>query len=90
MIFAGPANGQAGPGKVAFLQAPELIKLGETWKFVELPRAIDPEKPVVAGEGGIRSWVFRQQGGTGEADNPELEAALKRAEEIVAREMAKP
>ena len=71
VIFAGPANGQAHPGKVAFLQVPEMIKVGETWKFVELPRAVDPEKPVMAAEGGIRSWIFRQQaGGAGGRQTP--------------------
>ena len=42
----------------SFLQVPEMIKLGETWKFVELPRAVDPEKPVVASAGGIRAAIF--------------------------------
>ena len=41
VIFAGPASGQVDARKMAFLQAPEMIKLGEAWKFVELPRAID-------------------------------------------------
>lgn len=77
VIFAGPANGQPAPGKVAFLQVPEMIKVGEAWKFVELPRAIDPEKPVVATEGGIRAWVFRQQAAGADGASPELEAALK-------------
>ena len=35
-----------------------MIKLGETWKFVELPRAIDPEKPVVSQVSGIRAMLF--------------------------------
>ena len=34
--------------KLAFLQIPDMIQLGATWKFIELPRAIDPEKPIVA------------------------------------------
>src|SRR5207253_9077496 len=45
MIFpgsaAGPANANtnanAAPAKVAFLQIPDLIQLGATWKFIELP-----------------------------------------------------
>jgi thiol-disulfide isomerase/thioredoxin len=77
VIFAGPANGPLSSGKVAFLQAPEIVKVGEAWKFVELPRAVDPEKPVVAGEGGIRSWIFRQQAGPQGGGDPELDAALK-------------
>ena len=78
VIFAGPPNGQAPPAKMAFLQAPELIKIGEAWKFVELPRAVDPDKPLVSTEGGIRAWVFRQQAGPAGGDNPELDAALKK------------
>ena len=50
--------GQASSAKASFLQVPEMIKLGETWKFVELPRAVDPEKPVVASASGIRSAIF--------------------------------
>lgn len=76
VIFAGPPNGQAPTSKVAFLQVPEMVKIGETWKFIELPRAIDPDKPVMASEGGIRAWVYRQQPGAG-SDNPEVEIALK-------------
>jgi len=80
VIFAGPASGQIDPSKVAFLQVPEMVKLGEVWKFVELPRAIAPDKPVVAAiEGGIRSWVFRTQlgGGPAATENPEMNTALK-------------
>ena len=51
-------------GKVAFLQVPEMVKLaGDVWKFVELPAAVDPEQPLVAGEGVIRASLFRQQSG---------------------------
>jgi hypothetical protein len=80
VVFAGPASGQVDPSKVAFLQVPEMIRLGEVWKFVELPRAIAPNKPVVAAiDGGIRSWIFRAQvgGGSPAAENPEMNAALK-------------
>ena len=80
VVFAGPASGEVDTRKVAFLQVPEMIKLGEVWKFVELPRAIAPDKPVVAAiEGGIRSWIFRSQLGAGPAgpQSPELDAALK-------------
>jgi TolA-binding protein len=80
VIFAGPASGEIDPRKIAFLQVPEMVKLGDVWKFVELPRAIPPDKPVVAaGDGGIRSWIFRSQVGTGPAapQNAELDAALR-------------
>jgi thiol-disulfide isomerase/thioredoxin len=62
MIFPGTAAAQANagapPAQVAFLQIPDMIKLGETWKFIELPRAIDPEKPVIAQVSGIRALLF--------------------------------
>ena len=62
MIFPGMAAGQAdaaaAPPRIAFLQIPDMIRLGETWKFVELPRAIDPEKPVVQSVTGIRAWIY--------------------------------
>ncbi len=78
VIFAGPANGPSNPAQVAFLQVPELIKIGEVWKFVELPRAVDASKPVVASEGGLRSWLYRgESAGAAPASNPKLEAALK-------------
>jgi thiol-disulfide isomerase/thioredoxin len=78
VIFAGPASGPANPAQVAFLQAPELIKVGEVWKFVELPRAVDASKPVVASEGGLRSWLYRGEAAAGApASDPKLEAALK-------------
>ena len=79
VVFAGPANGQGDPTKVAFLQVPEMIKIGDVWKFVDLPRAIPPDKPIVSTtDGGIRSWIFRTQiGGGGGTQNPELDSALK-------------
>jgi hypothetical protein len=69
VIFAGPANGQGDPTKAAYLQVPEMIKIGETWKFVDLPRPTDPVKPSPAlAYEGIRSWLYRFDGlagGTG-------------------------
>ena len=53
-----------------------MIQLGATWKFIELPHAIDPEKPIVAAVSGMRSMLFDR------ADNAEprdeaMELALK-------------
>ena len=78
-IFAGLPNGQGDPMKVAYLQSPELIKLGETWKFVELPRPIDPKAPpTTVVDAGFRSTLFREGGvAGGSAPNPQLDAALK-------------
>ncbi len=79
VIFAGPPNGQANPARLAFLQAPEMVRVGETWKFVTLPKAIDPQKPVIAAQGGIRSALMGGQGPEGPNGpiNPQLEEARK-------------
>ncbi len=54
-IFAGPATGQGDPTKTAYLQVPELLKIGETWKFASLPKAVNPTEPVTASaDGGLR------------------------------------
>lgn len=79
VILAGPAGGGAAD-KTTFLQASEVVRVGETWKFVDLPRAInpDPKNPVVAMEGGIRSAVYRDSGGAGGAGgNPEQDEAIR-------------
>ena len=61
IIFAGASDG-AKADKTAFLQASELVKIGDTWKFVDLPRAINPANPapLIAMEGGNRlgaAWL---------------------------------
>ena len=74
-----PAN-QANPGKMAFLQVGEMIRLGETWKFVDLPRVVDPNKNgvITVAEGGIRSWVFRTDGGNAPGgENPAIAEATQ-------------
>ncbi len=72
MIFPGSSSGQANATSMAFLQVPEMIKLGDVWKFIDLPRPVDPSKPVVASEGGIRASLFREQvsGAPGGASGP--------------------
>ena len=45
MIFAGPPDGNGDLGKVAYLQVPELVQVGDVWKFVGLPRAFNPDPP---------------------------------------------
>ena len=76
VVFAGPPQGQPNPGKFGFLQAPEMIKLGDTWKFVELPHAIDPEKAVVAVEGVIRG-ALADRGPVGPIEPPEFTEAKR-------------
>ena len=77
VIFAGsPSSG--GAGKTAFLQVGEMVKVGETWKFVDLPRVIDPKTGMIAAfEGGIRSAVFRNEAGPAAgAENPQIAEAM--------------
>src|SRR5271157_4589196 len=76
VIFTGGPAGQASSVKTAFLQVPEMIKLGETWKFVELPRAVDPEKPVVASTSGIRSAIY-DVAGPGPQRDEAMEKSIK-------------
>jgi peroxiredoxin len=76
VIFAGAPGGQNNTNKVSFLQVPEMIKLGDTWKFVELPRPVDPEKPVVASASGIRAAIF-DAGGSAPQRDEAMETALK-------------
>jgi len=79
MIFtSAPAPAGAQPAKLSMLQVPELIQLGEVWKFVELPRAVDPEKPVVAAAAGIRASLYETVGTGGPAGHDEaMEAPLR-------------
>ncbi|WP_435017478.1 redoxin domain-containing protein [Tundrisphaera sp. TA3] len=82
VIFAGaPNNPAANAGKMAFLQVGEMVKIGDVWKLVDLPRVIDPSKNAViaAIEGGIRSSIYRSEPGDGPAgnDNPAIAAAIK-------------
>ncbi len=58
MVIPSSTAGQAANAKLAFLQVPDMIQLGATWKFIELPRPIDPEKPIVAAVSGLRSMIF--------------------------------
>jgi thiol-disulfide isomerase/thioredoxin len=76
MIFPGSGVAQKDPAKMAFLQIPDMIKLGATWKFVELPYAIDPEKPVVAAASGLRTVLFDKANNVQPRDEA-MEAALK-------------
>jgi thiol-disulfide isomerase/thioredoxin len=80
-IFAGSPTNQTNPSKVAFLQVGEMIKLGDTWKFVDLPRVVDMNQQgnlIAALEGGIRSWVFRTNvGNAGGGEDPQVAAAIQ-------------
>ncbi len=82
VIFAGPANNGANNGRLAFLQVGEMVKVGDAWKFVDLPRVIDPNKNAVitAIDGGIRSWVYRNNDGApggGGGEDPRVAEAMQ-------------
>ncbi len=53
-----------------------MIQLGAAWKFIELPSAIDPEKPIVAIVSGIRSLLFDKDNDAQPRDEA-VDAALK-------------
>jgi thiol-disulfide isomerase/thioredoxin len=78
MIFpAAPVSGNAAQPRMAFLQVPDVIELGDTWKFIELPRAIDPEKAIVATVTGLRSTLFDRGVENGGPRDEVADAALK-------------
>lgn len=82
VIFAGPPDGTGDLGRIAYLQVPELLQVGDAWKFIGLPRAFSPdpaEAEVMAAFDGVRSWLYRAGSGPAVAANvsPELEAALR-------------
>jgi peroxiredoxin len=79
MIWAQPADPQKSSASMAYLQAEDVVKIGETWKFTDLPRAVDPTNPKLDGfEGGLRTMIAGiATGGPGRIDdNPALTAAL--------------
>ena len=76
MVIPGTTAAQQNPAKLAFLQVPDMIQLGATWKFIELPHAIDPEKPIVATVSGIRSMLFDKDNDVQPRDEA-VDAALK-------------
>ncbi len=67
MVIPGTSADQQNAAKMAFLQIPDMIQLGSTWKFVELPHAIDPEKPIVAAATSMRSMLFDRAAGVAPA-----------------------
>ena len=76
MVIPGTTAANQNPAKIAFLQIPDMIQLGTTWKFVELPRAIDPEKPIVTVASGIRAMLFDRANNVEPRDEA-VDSALK-------------
>jgi thiol-disulfide isomerase/thioredoxin len=76
MVIPASQDAQQDAAKLAFLQVPDMIQLGPVWKLIELPRAIDPQKPIVAGVSGIRALLFDKANNVEPRDEA-MDAALK-------------
>jgi thiol-disulfide isomerase/thioredoxin len=82
VIFVTP-SASSDARSVAYLHAPEMIRIGETWKFLGLPRAVDPSQPVLAesDSASLRSLIFGRPdpaalAGDGASIPPDLLKAL--------------
>jgi thiol-disulfide isomerase/thioredoxin len=76
MVIPGTLTSPQNNAKLAFLQVPDMIQLGATWKFLDVPRAIDPVKPIVSIVGGMRGALFDRGGDLQQRDEA-VDAALK-------------
>jgi thiol-disulfide isomerase/thioredoxin len=76
MVIPGTIADQQNPARLALLQVPDLIQLGAVWKFIELPHAIDPEKPIITVVSGMRSLLFDKDN-TVQPRDEAVDAALK-------------
>jgi peroxiredoxin len=75
-----PANGD--PRGQSYLSAPEIVRIGEVWKFLVLPHAVDPRstEPIIAQTSSLRAAVYGRTeapAGTNLADDPKLQEDLK-------------
>lgn len=80
VIFAGSPDGQGDATAISYLQTGELVQFGPVWKFVDLPRAVDPQKPgfAAAANSGVRAAIARvDSAGVAAGGSPEVEAAKK-------------
>lgn len=60
-VFANPGSKTADPRSVTYLHVPEVVKLGDTWKFLDIPNAVDPSQPVAQlSEGHLRQALYGQ------------------------------
>lgn len=66
VIFADAGN-PASAAKMAYLSAPEIVKIGDAWKFIDLPHAVDPVKPAGGSLASLRNDIFK---GVGEVEQP--------------------
>lgn len=61
---------KADPRGLAYLHVPELVRVGDTWKFLSLPRAVDPTKPEVndLAAGSLRQKLFGTDAGPADSN----------------------
>ncbi len=80
VIFATPSRPHADQGMLGYLHVPELIRIGEVWKFFRLPRSVDPKEPVVANldQGSLRTLLYGPTRATSNPDEDVLVALSKR------------
>lgn len=77
VIFVNPSAKNGDPRSLAYLHVPELVQVGETWKFLDLPHAVDPEKPIASelAQGSLRSLLYNADTGAVAAEpaiSPEI------------------
>ncbi len=62
VVFFGDAGNPEATSKMAYLSAPEVVKIGDAWKFVDLPHAVDPVKPAGGSLASLRNDIFKGMG----------------------------
>ncbi|WZO96765.1 thioredoxin-like domain-containing protein [Isosphaeraceae bacterium EP7] len=63
----------------SYLLVPELVKIGETWKFVALPAAVKPgDGPIPLVDASIRSALYREAAPEVANRDPKMDEALKK------------
>ena len=75
VVFFGDSGNPDATSKMAYLSAPEVVKIGNAWKFIDLPHAVDPVKPAGGSLASLRNDIFK---GGDAADAEVLTAAEKK------------
>jgi hypothetical protein len=79
VVFADAGNAAAA-AKMGYLSVSEVVKFGDAWKFLDLPHAVDPIKPVGGTNVSLRGEIFGEKSVEDKAVDPALVAALKKLE----------
>jgi AhpC/TSA family len=58
VVWVQPPNPEKNAAGMAYLQAADVIKIGEAWKFTDLPQAVDPAGQPPSLEGGLRTALI--------------------------------